>query len=72
MKGLEFLGQLTKQVALSTAGAWWFQGSREMEQDATTDGSESQSALASYLVKPSKTQHSPDNTGAQIETVAPL
>ena len=53
MKGSEFLGQLAKQVALSPAGPWWFQGSREIKQDATPDGSENRSAIGGYIVKPS-------------------
>jgi len=40
MKGLEFLGRLAKELILSLAGAWWFQGPRGMGANATSGFSE--------------------------------
>ncbi|MEH6823528.1 MAG: hypothetical protein V7629_06425 [Motiliproteus sp.] len=43
MKGSEFLDTLVKQLPLSSAEPWWFQGSREMAGNATPAESENRS-----------------------------
>ena len=45
MKGLGFLGNQAKQLKLSFAKPWLFQGSRKMASNATNDFSENQSVI---------------------------